>query len=121
VSCLPDSEQGSVGTCSASPESPVCPAHSPLSTLHKELVLPVSLPTDLPVECSIPTLLVGKSSLGFARELEFRAGRPWLTPAILATQEEEIRRTAVQSQPGQIVRKTLSQKYLTHTHIQKKG
>jgi hypothetical protein len=32
--------------------------------------------------------------------------------------EAEIRRITVQSQPGQIVPKTLSQKYLTHT---KKG
>jgi hypothetical protein len=33
-----------------------------------------------------------------------------LTPVILATQEAEIRRIKVQSQPGQIVHKTLSQK-----------
>jgi hypothetical protein len=32
-------------------------------------------------------------------------------PAKLATQEAEIRRIAVQSQPRQIVRETLSQKY----------
>jgi hypothetical protein len=31
----------------------------------------------------------------------------WLTPIILATQEAEIRRIAVQIQPGQIVRETL--------------
>jgi hypothetical protein len=31
-------------------------------------------------------------------------------PVILATQEAEIRRIAVQSQPGQIVQETLSQK-----------
>jgi hypothetical protein len=31
-------------------------------------------------------------------------------PVILATKEVEIRRTAVQSQPGQIVHETLSQK-----------
>jgi hypothetical protein len=31
------------------------------------------------------------------------AGCQWLTPVILPTQEAEIRRMAVQSQPGQIV------------------
>jgi hypothetical protein len=33
-----------------------------------------------------------------------------LTPAILAIQEAEIRRIVVQSQPGKIVHKTLSEK-----------
>jgi hypothetical protein len=37
----------------------------------------------------------------------------WLTPIILATQEAEIRRVVVQSQPGQIVLETLSQKTLS--------
>jgi hypothetical protein len=34
----------------------------------------------------------------------------WLTLVILATQEAEIRRMVVQSQPGEIVHETLSQK-----------
>jgi hypothetical protein len=34
----------------------------------------------------------------------------WLTPVILAAQEAEIRRIAVQSQPRQIVLEMLSQK-----------
>jgi hypothetical protein len=37
----------------------------------------------------------------------------WLTPVILATQEEEIRRIAVQNQSRQIDYKTLSRKYPT--------
>jgi hypothetical protein len=40
------------------------------------------------------------------------AGRQWLMPITLATQEEVLRRIAVQSQPGQIVCETLSRKIL---------
>jgi hypothetical protein len=38
------------------------------------------------------------------------AGHQWLTPIILATQEAEIRRISVWSQPGQIVHETLPEK-----------
>jgi hypothetical protein len=41
------------------------------------------------------------------------AGHWWLTPAILATQEADIRKISVQSQLRQIVHNTLSQKYTT--------
>jgi hypothetical protein len=41
-------------------------------------------------------------------------GRQWLTPVILAAWESAIRRIVVQSQPGQIVHKTPSQKHSTH-------
>jgi hypothetical protein len=37
----------------------------------------------------------------------YLARSQWLMPVILATQEAEIRRTAVQSQPGQEVHETL--------------
>jgi hypothetical protein len=43
-------------------------------------------------------------------EIFHEAGYRWLLPTILAAQEAEIRRTEVQSQPRQIVLKTLSQK-----------
>jgi hypothetical protein len=39
---------------------------------------------------------------------KFQAGHWWLMPVILATQEAEIRRTAVHSHPRQIVCKILS-------------
>jgi hypothetical protein len=37
----------------------------------------------------------------------------WLTPIILATQEAEIKRLLIRSQPGKIVCETLSQQYPT--------
>jgi hypothetical protein len=45
------------------------------------------------------------------QNISSQAGRWWLTPVILATQEAEIRRIEIRSQPGQIVHETLSQKY----------
>jgi hypothetical protein len=45
---------------------------------------------------------------------EEEAGSWWLKPVVLATQEAEIRRIRVQSQPRQIAQETLSQKHLTH-------
>jgi hypothetical protein len=47
----------------------------------------------------------------FAHKNPTEARCQWLMPIILAIQEAEIRRIAVQSQPGQVVHETLSQKY----------
>jgi hypothetical protein len=53
--------------------------------------------------CSIPSIIKKIKELG----------RQWLTPIMLAIQEAEIRRIVVQSQPGQIVHKTISGKHPT--------
>jgi hypothetical protein len=58
----------------------------------------------------------GSEKYLYKYQKSIKAGRQWLTPVILATQEVEIM-TEVQSQAGQIVHKTLSR---THPS-QKKG
>jgi hypothetical protein len=42
------------------------------------------------------------------KKVKNHARRLWLKPVILSTQEAEIRRIKVQSQLGQVVKKTLS-------------
>jgi hypothetical protein len=49
------------------------------------------------------------------------AGCRWLTPVTLATQEAAIRRISVQSQPGQIVRVTLSHQNQSQKQQKKTG
>jgi hypothetical protein len=63
-------------------------------------------------KCHNETLCVEilNKSVFFFSQKNQRGGCPWLTPVVLSTQEAEIRRIAVRSQPGQIVRKTLSRK-----------
>jgi hypothetical protein len=41
----------------------------------------------------------------------------WLMPVIIATQEAEIRKIAVGSQPGQIIHETLFQKTLHKNRV----
>jgi hypothetical protein len=55
-------------------------------------------------ETRLPELMMVKNSN--------KDGYRWLTPVILAAQETEIRRIKVQSQSGQIVQETQSQKTL---------
>jgi hypothetical protein len=49
-------------------------------------------------------------SFDIALKILTSAGGQWLMPVIIATQEAEIRRILVRSQPRQIVHNTLSQK-----------
>jgi hypothetical protein len=51
-----------------------------------------------------------EASLEQISNTDLRAGHQWLTPVILATQEAEMGRSQVKSQPRQIVHETLSQK-----------
>jgi hypothetical protein len=44
----------------------------------------------------------------------YEVGRRWLMPVILASQEAEIRRIAIQHQPWEIVYETISQKNPSH-------
>jgi hypothetical protein len=56
----------------------------------------------------------GKNMSSISRVMQIKTtddtGSQWLTPVILATQEAEIRRIKVESQPRQIVHEILSQK-----------
>jgi hypothetical protein len=64
----------------------------------------------------MPSYLLAFNNIPLSR-MQSWLGLQWLMPIILASQEAEIRRVAVQSQPGQIVSGTLSQK----KSITKKG
>jgi hypothetical protein len=55
--------------------------------------------------------LKGLKQIDVSTKSNIQARHWWLTPVILATQEAEIRRIVVQSQPGQIVHEILSCKY----------
>jgi hypothetical protein len=56
---------------------------------------------------AVPTIVMLYSE-HFLCHQDFWAGHWWLTSVILTTQEAEIRKITAQSQPGQIVHKTLS-------------
>jgi hypothetical protein len=76
-------------------------------------VLDISYKCDYTV-CVILDYFISIMSSWFIPVSQFPsfAGRWWLTPVILATQEAEIRRILVWNQPRQIVQETLSQKKL---------
>jgi hypothetical protein len=62
------------------------------------------------VWCHMSLVSGAQEAIGRRIDVWGWAKHQWVTPVILATQEAEIRRTAVQSQPRQIVCKILSQK-----------
>jgi hypothetical protein len=56
-------------------------------------------------------VMIAKGYMKFSK----RAGHPWLTPIIFASQKAEIRRITVQGQPREIIQEALCQKHIAHT------
>jgi hypothetical protein len=75
--------------------------------------IPKKLKIELPQNVAIQLLNTYPKELKAARHW-------WFTPVILATQEAEIRRITVLSQPRQTVHETLSQKYPSRTQTHTK-
>jgi hypothetical protein len=61
--------------------------------------------------CIISEFLLFAIESLYSKRYRINENNWWLTPVILASREAEIRRIAVQGQPGKIVLETLSQKY----------
>jgi hypothetical protein len=89
----------------------IFPSYSPSYTIPYILPLPL-VPTPRGDLFYLSILCFWKEDFLFIfLKISIQAGVcQWLTPVILATQEAEIRRIIVWSQPGKIVCKTLSQK-----------
>jgi hypothetical protein len=64
-------------------------------------------------DCELKTTPDYTVRTSLKKKEKIKAEHWWLTPVVQATREVEIRRIVVQSQPGQIVCKTLSQNYAT--------